>query len=111
MLLITFVTTALKQELFDWKSIISKAHFMVQSAQTTNNNTEATGSTQTTLTEDQRKGRDLYFFAKNNNIRSNVCHIYSNVALACLGACRLLQACYQFLDYLLILTLLIGEIG
>ena len=94
--------------MLDWIQMISTALSVVQSYKASKNR-ETTGSTTTTLTEVQRKGWELYLFAQKNEIMSQACNIFSNVALGSLGIRRLRQACYQFLNYLLILTLAIGQ--
>jgi hypothetical protein len=102
------VTCAFDQGLSDWVETISKALSTLQSAQANSRNTEITPST---LTDDQRRGRELYLFAEKHERNSKASQIYANVGLACLGIRRLLQACYPLLDYLLLLTLVLGSVG
>ena len=69
-----------------------------------------TGVMSSTLMEEQRLGRELFLFAEKHEKKSQASQIYANVGLACLGIRRLLQACYPFLDYPLIIMHVLGSI-
>jgi hypothetical protein len=105
------LTAVVNQDLSDWVEITSKALSILQAAKARNYNAANAGITLNTLTEDQRIGRELYLFAEKHERKSQASQIYANVGLACLGIRRLLQAYYPFLDYLPILTHVLGSIG
>jgi Iap family predicted aminopeptidase len=93
------VTTAVHQDLSDWVATMSKALSILQLHKSRNENIENTGTTSHALTNDQKRGRELYLFAEKNERKSQAAQIYANIGLACLGIRRLLQASYSFFDY------------
>jgi hypothetical protein len=93
------MTAVPNQDLSDWTKLISKAHNTLKYDKLTNLDKGKTSPT--TLTEDQRIGRELYLFSQKYERKSHAYQIYANVGLACLGIRRLLQVCYSFFDYLL----------
>ena len=89
----------------------TKALSIFQSAQASNYIENAEEITTSALTEEQRKGRELYLFSERNERNSLASQIYANLGLACLGIRRLLQACYIFIHYSLLLTFVLGSVG